>query len=310
MCVKSNLTDEKKKWRDNKMTWIKTMFGTEKAIIGLLHLKALPGDPFYEGDMKAVIKQAETDLEALQAGGVDGILITNEFSLPYEKKVSKVTVAAMARVVGAIEKKLKVPYGVEVIYDADATIEVCAATGADFSRCVFTGAFAGDLGIVDKDIAKTLRLRRALASGLMIGLKVSHTRAHIYKAALEGIAYTIEQHIEILEENNLPVQKIMAVGGGTKNQEWLQIIANVTGKPIHTSKISIGASYGDALMASLQAGFFNSWKEIEGVIQPEYTFMPDEKANTYYEKHKDIFKELYELNKESMHKLRRMENGK
>lgn len=64
-------------------------------------------------------------------------------------------------------------------------------------------------------------------------------------------------------------------------------------------------------MASLQAGFFNSWKEIEGVIQPEYTFMPDEKANTYYEKHKDIFKELYELNKESMHsKLRRMENGK
>lgn len=87
MCVKSNLTDEKKKWRDNKMTWIKTMFGTEKAIIGLLHLKALPGDPFYEGDMKAVIKQAETDLEALQAGGVDGILITNEFSLPYEKSV-------------------------------------------------------------------------------------------------------------------------------------------------------------------------------------------------------------------------------
>lgn len=148
------------------------------------------------------------------------------------------------------------------------------------------------------------------ASGLMIGLKVSHTRAHMYKAALEGIAYTIDQHIEILEENNLPVQKIMAVGGGTKNQEWLQIIANVTGKPIHTSKISIGASYGDALMASLQAGFFNSWKEIEGVIQPEYTFMPDEKANTYYEKHKDIFKELYELNKESMHKLRRMENGK
>lgn len=89
MCVKSNLTDEKKKWRDNKMTWIKTMFGTEKAIIGLLHLKALPGDPFYEGDMKAVIKQAETDLEALQAGGVDGILITNEFSLPYEKKCRK-----------------------------------------------------------------------------------------------------------------------------------------------------------------------------------------------------------------------------
>ena len=144
------------------MTWTKEIFGTEKPIIGLLHLKALPGDPFYEGDMKAVIRQAEEDLDALQKGGVDGILITNEFSLPYEKQVSKVTVAAMARVVGAIEKIFKVPYGVEVIYDADATIEACAATGATFTRCVFTGAFAGDLGIVDKDIAKTLRLRRAL----------------------------------------------------------------------------------------------------------------------------------------------------
>lgn len=146
------------------MGWLKEMFGTDKPIIGLLHLRALPGDPFYKPNdtMELVIKQAKADLEALQAGGVDGVLITNEFSIPYEKKVSSVTIAAMARVIGAIEEIFTVPYGVEAIYDSDATIEICAATDAKFTRCVFTGAYAGDLGLVDRDIAKTLRLRRAL----------------------------------------------------------------------------------------------------------------------------------------------------
>lgn len=144
------------------MSWLKDVFETEKPIIGLLHLQALPGDPFYNSTMDEVIERARQDLRALQQGGVDGVLITNEFSLPYEKKVSGVTMAAMARVVGALKEEFKVPYGTEVIYDADATIEMCAATDAVFTRCVFTGAYAGDLGLVDRDIAKTLRLRKAL----------------------------------------------------------------------------------------------------------------------------------------------------
>lgn len=144
------------------MSWLKDVFGTEKPIIGLLHLQALPGDPFYDSTMDEVIERARQDLRALQRGGIDGVLITNEFSLPYEKKVSGVTMAAMARVVGALKEEFEVPYGTEVIYDADATIEMCAATDAVFTRCVFTGAYAGDLGLVDRDIAKTLRLRKAL----------------------------------------------------------------------------------------------------------------------------------------------------
>lgn len=146
------------------MEWLKEMFHTDKPMIGLLHLKALPGDPFYglKDSMDDVIECAKADLAALQNGGVDGILITNEFSLPYEKKVSVVTIAAMARVIGALNGMFTVPYGVEVIYDGDATIEMCAATDARFTRFVFTGAYAGDLGLIDRDIAKTLRLRRAL----------------------------------------------------------------------------------------------------------------------------------------------------
>ena len=65
-------------------------------------------------------------------------------------------------VVGALKEHFTVPYGVEAIYDGDATMEICAATGAAFTRCLFTGAWAGDLGLVDRDVAKTLRLKAAL----------------------------------------------------------------------------------------------------------------------------------------------------
>ena len=148
-------------WRAH-MFWTKEMFRTKKPIIGLLHLEALPGDPFYKGSMKEVIECARKDLDALQKGGVDGILITNEMSLPYQKHISTVTVASMARVIGALEAELSLPFGAEAIYDPEATIELCAAVDADFSRCVFTGAYAGDLGIIDHDVSRSLRLRRYL----------------------------------------------------------------------------------------------------------------------------------------------------
>lgn len=147
------------------MSWLYDMFHTEKPIIGLLHLKALPGDPLFykEGStLKEVLHRAKSDLESLQAGGVDGVLVTNEFSIPYQKKVSSSALAAMAYVVGALSEDFTVPFGVEAIYDPDATIEICAATAAQFTRCMFTGVWAGDLGLIDRDIGKTIRLKSAL----------------------------------------------------------------------------------------------------------------------------------------------------
>lgn len=146
------------------MSWLKDMFGTEQPIIGLLHLRPLPGDPFFRPDdsIQGVIDAARADLLALQEGGVDGVLVTNEFSLPYEKKVSAVTTASMGMVIGALSSLFTVPFGAEAIYDGDASIELCAATGASFTRCLFSGAWAGDLGLIDRNVAHTLRLKRGL----------------------------------------------------------------------------------------------------------------------------------------------------
>lgn len=98
------------------MSFLSELFGTEKPIIGLVHIQPLPGDPFYKGEgMDAVIGRARADLEALQNGGIDGVLFTNEFSMPYEKHVSPVTLASMGLVIGALKSSIRVPFGAEAI---------------------------------------------------------------------------------------------------------------------------------------------------------------------------------------------------
>ena len=86
------------------MSFLTSMFKTEKPVIGMLHLRPLPGDPLYYpgGSVSQVVEAAKRDLEALQQGGVDGILITNELSMPYEQHVSPSTLASMGYVIGAL----------------------------------------------------------------------------------------------------------------------------------------------------------------------------------------------------------------
>ena len=76
----------------------------KKPIIALLHLNSLPGDPFYNGwSMKEIVAQAAKDLDALQKGGVDAVLFTNEFSIPYQNNVDHIATAAIARTSVAVK---------------------------------------------------------------------------------------------------------------------------------------------------------------------------------------------------------------
>lgn len=139
--------------------WLKELFGTEKPILAMLHLAALPGDPLYQrqGSMQDVLNKAKKDLYALQNGRVDGIIFSNEFSLPYQRKVSQVVVGAMGRIIGELMSEIQVPFGVDVISDAMASIELAAAVDAKFVRGTFTGAYVGDGGIQNTDVASILR---------------------------------------------------------------------------------------------------------------------------------------------------------
>lgn len=148
------------------MTWIKDVIGTNKPIIAMCHFQALPGDPYYnkEKGMDYVIEMARKDLNALQDGGVDGVMFSNEFSLPYQTDVSTETVAAMARVIGELMNDIKIPFGVNVLWDAKKSLDLAAATGAKFVREIFTGAYASDFGIWNTDIGNTIRHQRHIGA--------------------------------------------------------------------------------------------------------------------------------------------------
>lgn len=142
--------------------WIHDMFGVQKPIIALLHLDALPGDPGFCGSIDAVLNHAGEDLRALQDGGVDGILFANEFSLPYQPVADIATISTMAYIIGSLRSELKIPYGVNVVKNPIATIELGAATGAMFGRSCFSGAYMGEYGLYASNSGEAVRKRKAL----------------------------------------------------------------------------------------------------------------------------------------------------
>ncbi|MDO6584657.1 BtpA/SgcQ family protein [Salipiger sp. 1_MG-2023] len=150
------------------MTWLEDSFGTKKPIIAMCHLQALPGDPAYDatGGMQKVVDMARQDLLNLQQGGVDAIMFSNEFSLPYLTTVKPETTAAMARIIGELMPDITVPFGVNVLWDPIASIDLAAATGAVFIREIITGVYASDFGLWNTNVGETIRHKMRLAPDL------------------------------------------------------------------------------------------------------------------------------------------------
>lgn len=146
------------------MFWMNEMFKVEKPIIAMLHLDPLPGDPrfMYGEKIESVVEHAKRDLQSLQEGGVDGIIVSNEFSLPYQRKMQFVTPASMAYVIGRIRNEISVPFGVDAISDGLACLELAASVGADFVRGTFSGVYVGDGGLYNNDFSKLMRRRHEL----------------------------------------------------------------------------------------------------------------------------------------------------
>lgn len=147
-------------------TWISEVFKTNKPIIAMCHLQALPGDPSYDkrGGMQKVIDRACQDITALQRGGVDAIMFSNEFSLPYLTKVHTETVAAMARVIGELMDEITIPFGVNVLWDPVASLDLAVATEAKFVREVFTGVYASDFGLWNTNCGEVVRHQHAIGA--------------------------------------------------------------------------------------------------------------------------------------------------
>ena len=149
-----------------KPYWTEDIFHTKKPIIAMCHLQAMPGDPGYAkaGGMQKVIALARADLLALQEGGVDGVMFSNEFSLPYLLKVNPETTAAMGRIIGELMAEISIPYGVNVLWDPYASLDLAAAVDAKFVREIFSGVYASDFGLWNTNCGSVIRHQHALGA--------------------------------------------------------------------------------------------------------------------------------------------------
>jgi len=141
------------------MSWLNEVFQVKKPIIAMCHLQALPGDPGYKRDkgLGWVLDMARKDLIALQNGGVDGVMFSNEFSLPYLTDVEPVTYTTMARIIGELKHDINIPFGVNVLWDPKASIDLAVATDALFVREIFTGVYASDFGLWNTNCGEVIR---------------------------------------------------------------------------------------------------------------------------------------------------------
>jgi len=151
---------------------MKSLFQSHpKVLIGVVHLKPLPGAPRHKQSMADIIRFAVADAVAYERGGVQALIIENFGDVPFTKtRVAPETLAAMAAAGCAVRAAVQLPIGFNVLRnDARAALALCAACGGDFIRVnVHSGAMLTDQGIIEGDAYNTLRERERVAPGAQI----------------------------------------------------------------------------------------------------------------------------------------------
>lgn len=145
------------------------------------------------------------------------------------------------------------------------------------------------------------------AKGLIFGLTLSHTRAHLYRSCLEGIAYGLRHNIETMSEVDAVPQRLIAIGGGTQDALWLQVCSDVTGLPQDIPRKITGAAYGDAYLAGMAAGVLNDWRPLlESWVKIDRRITPSSEAKAVYDDLYPIYRDLYRDNRRHMRRLSRL----
>jgi xylulokinase len=96
------------------------------------------------------------------------------------------------------------------------------------------------------------------ARGALVGLTASHTRGHVVRAILEGVAFSLRDSFTLFAEMGVPVRSIRLGGGGARSHLWRQIQADVFGHEVEIVDVEEGAAYGAAILAGVGAGVWSS----------------------------------------------------
>lgn len=171
------------------------IFKKKKIIIGVIHFPPLFGYPEFPG-LKIALNNSLKDLDAFKKGGVDGIIIENNYDIPHKVIVEPQTVEAMVFLGSKIKERTKLPVGVNVLWnDFKAGLFIAKEIGGKFIRIpVFVDKIKTDYGIITgnpKDVLKHQKEIKAENIALFTDIQVKHAKLlnkrTIEKAAIEAI---------------------------------------------------------------------------------------------------------------------------
>jgi len=132
------------------------------------------------------------------------------------------------------------------------------------------------------------------ARAALVGITASHTRAHVVRAILEGVAFSLRDSFEILKEMGVPAQSVRLAGGGARSALWRQIQADIYGQAVEIVEAEEGAAYGVALLAGVGV---KAWASVDeacaAVVKTKARVAPDVKSAELMDRHYKAFRALY-----------------
>jgi xylulokinase len=144
-----------------------------------------------------------------------------------------------------------------------------------------------------------------LARGAFIGLTLRHSRAHMTRAVLEGVAFGLKDSFTLIQNAGLgEITQVRASGGGTKGALWRQILASALEAELVTINTTEGAAYGAALLAGVGAG---AWTDVDSAcktcVKITGSTLPNPSQVDAYRKAYPLYQELYPALKSSFEKM-------
>jgi xylulokinase len=143
------------------------------------------------------------------------------------------------------------------------------------------------------------------ARGCLIGLSLSHTRAHLIRAILEGVSFGMKESLSILRELGMPLGTVICLGGGARSRLWRQIQADVYGVPVVKLSSEEHSSFGAGLVAGVASGVYRDIREAaRGKVRTAEVVPPVEEHRAMYERQYTIYRALYPALRETFKALK------
>lgn len=209
------------------------------------------------------------------------------------------------------------------------TLTSLSGEGYIYELCLRTGTFLTDWlvkGLFDDDYARLERDAAALpigaeglllqpywsgsmtpywdaeARGSIVGLSAEHGRAHLYRAKMEGIALDLAMGFAGIREAGITVDQIVAIGGGSRSDLWVQIVADATGTPVCRSPTAEASALGAGVVAAVGVGWFASAAEAARAMSQATVpgALPDADRAARYADLRRIYEKLYPALREVM----------